>query len=311
MKKCPHCKADIEENARFCLYCMTPLEDKQALLPPKYNRKRWLVLLAAFLVLVLTAGGIWLVLGQNKPAMPDENRTTDSSASGGAVTPGGDPPVSNNTADASRENTPPDSQTNSDKTSGFTSPFVPPTAHTGSQGIPTTPGETVHTEPTTTDFSNSPTVPSSNVIYLYRQAKVGDDFIRHHPISENDIVITGVKTPSENGEYIIPAQIDGKTVIAIMGLAFCDETIKDTVKKVVVPTSVRTIRNYAFANCYHLTDIYFCGDAIYTDAHAFAQESKRKGTLTIHCSADCSDRNFRYYKNSVAGYGAVYQEWNG
>ena len=29
MKKCPFCDADIEDSARFCLYCMRPLTEKE------------------------------------------------------------------------------------------------------------------------------------------------------------------------------------------------------------------------------------------------------------------------------------------
>ena len=64
-----------------------------------------------------------------------------------------------------------------------------------------------------------------------------------------------------------------------------------------IPSSVKTIWNNAFANCYNLTDIYFKGNAIYTESNAFPEKSKRNGTLTIHCSANCSDRNYRYYKD--------------
>ena len=79
-----------------------------------------------------------------------------------------------------------------------------------------------------------------------------------------------------------------------------------------MPATVTTIWDYAFSTCYNLTDIYFCGDAIYTSPQAFAWEPRRTGTLTIHCSADCSDRNFRYYKDCADGsYDAVYEEWNG
>ena len=96
-----------------------------------------------------------------------------------------------------------------------------------------------------------------------------------------------------------------------MGLAFCDDNISSTVKTVIVPSSVKTIWNNAFANCYNLTDIYFCGNSIYTESNAFPETSRRNGTLTIHCSANCSDRNYRYYKNSASYYDAEYEEWNG
>ena len=131
-----------------------------------------------------------------------------------------------------------------------------------------------------------------------------------HANLENAVVITGVSVPSSNGEYIIPDTIDNKKVIAIMGLAFCDDNIKDTVKKVIVPASVKTIWGNAFANCYNLTDIYFCGNAIYVEGNAFAPKATRNETLTIHCSYDCSDRNSRYYRNSAAYYDANYEEWN-
>lgn len=120
-----------------------------------------------------------------------------------------------------------------------------------------------------------------------------------------------ISTASSTGEYTIPETIDGKKVIAIMGFAFCDDSIENTVKRVVVPATVKTIWNYAFADCYNLTDIYFCGNAIYVEGNAFANQANRTGTLTIHCSANCSDRNYRYYKNNASNYDALYEEWNG
>lgn len=121
-------------------------------------------------------------------------------------------------------------------------------------------------------------------------------------------MITGVSAPAENGIYTIPETLGGKRVIAIMGNAFCADNIKDTVKTVIVPATVRTIWNNAFASCYYLTDIYFLGDAIYTESNAFAAPAKRVGMLTIHCSANCTDRALRYYKNSASSYHAQYKE---
>ena len=53
MKKCPFCNAEIEENARFCLYCMNSFEEKQGIATPRENKRRRLMILIAVLVFVL------------------------------------------------------------------------------------------------------------------------------------------------------------------------------------------------------------------------------------------------------------------
>ena len=47
MKKCPFCGADIEDSARFCLYCMQSLTEKEQVLPHKKKRPQWLLIIAA------------------------------------------------------------------------------------------------------------------------------------------------------------------------------------------------------------------------------------------------------------------------
>ena len=79
MKKCPHCKAEIEENARFCLYCMTSLDEKQTVLPPK---RKWplpiiaaVMLLGLILLLACCVGGGMLretPHGKTQSLTPDE-----------------------------------------------------------------------------------------------------------------------------------------------------------------------------------------------------------------------------------------------
>ena len=134
----------------------------------------------------------------------------------------------------------------------------------------------------------------------------------HYTITENDIVITSVNTPSSNGVYMIPDKIDGKNVLAVMGLAFSASSVRDTVKTVVVPASVKTIWDNAFGACYGLTDVYLRGEAVYIRSNAFPDVSKRTGALTIHCSATCQNRNFYYYsKSSQSLFNADYKEWNG
>ena len=258
MKKCPKCKAEIQEEARFCLYCMTSFEEKQTIKTPKEN-KRWLYIVAIVLVVMLVATGSIIFAPKDNPNVVSNDILSDSTSGNSTI-----------------------SIENSTSSDGETESSV---------------------------SENSSAIPSE-VTYVYRDAKYGDDFSTSaNP--ENAVVITGVKTISPSGEYKIPDTIDGKTVVAIMGLAFCDEDISSTVEKVFVPSTIKTIWNYAFADCYNLTDIYFAGDSIYTESMAFPENSKRNGVLTIHCSANCSDRNFRYYKNSASNYDAEYVEWNG
>lgn len=64
MKQCPHCGAQLQEQARFCLYCMRSLEEKPNITPKLPRSRRWLpwviggiVLAAAVLIFLLSPGG--------------------------------------------------------------------------------------------------------------------------------------------------------------------------------------------------------------------------------------------------------------
>ncbi len=321
MKKCPKCKAEIEENSRFCLYCMTSFEEKQIIETKKKNR-RWLYIIAALLAF-LFLGFLVFLFSQN------ENSAKASKSSSKEAVASRD--VSDNKEQSSEfengkssdlsSNKTPDSSKNEDDTdnkiSGNTSDNkvsnapqnTLPSNNTSSGTTSKKPSSSNKTEENSGSGSSGP-IDLTSATYYYRDAKYGDDFLVSANL-ENAVVITGVKTPSADGKYEIPETLSGKRVIAIMPLAFCDNSVSNTVRTVVVPSSVKTIWNDAFATCYNLTDIYFKGNSVYTESQAFAQSSKRSGTLTIHCSAGCSDRNYRYYKNSASYYDAKYQEWNG
>ena len=328
MKKCPKCKAEIQEEARFCLYCMTSFEEKQTIETPEENNKRWLIIIAAVLVLVLMIVGIFLLAQKDRPNNEGNETSTNSSISSDLDTP-------DNTTSSEQKSS--DSQGNETSTSKSSNQTQTSSKNEGNTTNSSTSGnsQNSNTNSTTNSSSNSTSTNSTSssnktessntssststtttppqtttVTYIYRDAKYGDDFSVGADL-ENAVVITGVKTTAADGKYIIPETIDGKKVVAIMALAFCDDNISSTVKTVIVPSSVKTIWNNAFANCYNLTDIYFCGNSIYTESNAFPEVSKRNGTLTIHCSANCSDRNYRYYKNSASYYDAEYEEWNG
>ena len=51
MKLCPKCKAELDDNARFCLHCMTSLEEKEEIQPPMNRVRRWPLVLACVLLL--------------------------------------------------------------------------------------------------------------------------------------------------------------------------------------------------------------------------------------------------------------------
>lgn len=305
MKKCPKCKAEIQENARFCLYCMTSFEEKQTIETPKENNKRWLYIIAAVLVFALVFLSIFLFI-------PKENRSNGSNDNSSNTSISSDLDISADNGTTSREQQNSESESgnsqNNTTTNNTTTNNI--SANNATAGFSSSSNKTENYKSDNSSATTTTPSVTTTVTYSYRNAKYGDDFSVSTNL-ENCVVITGVKTASANGEYKIPDTIDGKKVIAIMALAFCDDSIHNTVKKVIVPSTVKTIWNNAFANCYYLTDIYFCGNSIYTEANAFPESSKRNGTLTIHCSENCSDRNFRYYKNSASNYDAEYAEWNG
>ena len=60
MKQCPFCKASIEEDARFCVYCMSSLDQKKEFFTTKRRRARPIIILSAiaavcFAIAVLAA----------------------------------------------------------------------------------------------------------------------------------------------------------------------------------------------------------------------------------------------------------------
>lgn len=315
MKKCPFCKADIEDNARFCLYCMKPLNEKEVM-PPPQRKMLWRPLAVAAMLLIALLVVILLI------PRGDLNRSSESTVEEGTSTgqitdsQTSDPTDegtqdtqnegSKSQADATLEenqndtgtpgtNQKPDQNQNIN-TQTPTESITPATNPTTST---TTPQENTQPEEMT-EASTPPETQKTEVVYTYRAARAGDDFNANYANTGNDIIITGISQPAADGVYDIPSYIDSKKVIAIAANAFS----KSNAKIVYIPATVKTIWNYAFAEC-AMTDIYFRGNAIYVESNAFSRP------LTIHCSANCSDRNFRYYKNSAASYGAIWEEWNG
>ena len=72
MIKCPYCGADIDGSARFCLYCMQSLVDKEQILLHKKKKPQWLLIIAAivatFLILVIIWFSNQMVSGNGMPS---------------------------------------------------------------------------------------------------------------------------------------------------------------------------------------------------------------------------------------------------
>ena len=319
MKKCPFCKAEIEENARFCLYCMTSLEEKQEIAISKGKNKRRLVVLAAVLVFVIVVFSICLALRKGSPnntsngassesqtllendsntSTNDANTIVDDSAQDNDLTAGSQAALSgeNGVNQNSTQSNPPANNANANNNPS-TNPTTGPT-NSGSTTDSTAPDNSTATQPK----------------YSYIEATIENTYPTGYGTvyaPENAIVITKVNYKEKSGNYVIPDSIDGKRVGAIMPFAFCDASISPTVKSVTLPQSVKTIWSNAFRDCYNLTDIYIKSGTIgiYTDA--FPETSKRANTLTIHCAKDCRNFDFYYYRNIAGDYDANYEEWDG
>lgn len=301
MKKCPFCKSDIEDNARFCLYCMKPLNQKEVILPPQTKKPRWfLVVIGICIVMLLTV----LFLAFRNPAKPSNEATGGESSARIESTTS---PNEETTRDTENDDMPQEDTPSVPEPTEITAPQTPndnppdtvTTPPTTPPAEPTEDPTQEPSEPVPTEEPTEPEIPVSSVIYTYRSAKAGDEYNAHYQNNGNDIVITGVAQQSPDGIYDIPSHIDGKRVIAIVANAFSDTNA--TV--VYIPDTMLSIWNYAFAGC-NLTDVYFRGEAIHVESYAFF------GSFTLHCSATCNDRNFRYYKDSASIYGATWQEWN-
>ncbi len=229
MKRCPYCKATLEDEARFCLYCMTSLDEKQVIVPAAHRRKAPLWGVTVLLTAALIAFLVW---------QPWMSGTASS----------------------------PSSQTDAPASAGNT------------------------------------------VQYSYRTAERYRDYNASADVAEDALAITGVTIPSASGVYVIPDTINGHPVYKVDGLAFSDEAVRDTVKTVVFSPSVHKVDDEAFAACRNLTDVYYCGEAIFVSGFAYPAPEELNGTLTIHCSEDCHDYRFRYHKDQTV---YAYREWNG
>lgn len=98
MKECPFCKAQIEDNARFCLYCMKPLVEKETI-PPQKKDMRWLFVVAGVMITI----ALILLLPDRKPVKPQKPSAATPGST--AATVQTEIPTTGTTADSAQEST--------------------------------------------------------------------------------------------------------------------------------------------------------------------------------------------------------------
>lgn len=379
MKKCPFCGAVIEEDARFCLYCMKELEEKavidgkQSFLQTYKTRLIFLCTAALLLLVVLllisrgpdsgqttvsdgassdaeqqqantssvsalesSDGSSGAGYGESAPVSnaessdgsPAESSHTgnavgadepskESSHTGNAESSGGSSEESNSVSNAENSDESPEESSHA---SASESPGEP---SGGSSHIESSENTSTE-EPTSSDppaeSTDPPPVqlPAEQVQYTYRDAQFYNlidaaDGANKGLLAQNAVVITGVETAAKSGVYVIPDQIDGKKVVAMMEGAFSDPEICSTVKKIVFPASIHSVwENFQY--CSNLTDLYFSGKSVVVDLYTFSL-IPNKQQLTVHGASDC----VCYYgsigkttlKERAAQFGIRFQTWNG
>jgi hypothetical protein len=157
--------------------------------------------------------------------------------------------------------------------------------------------------------------------YSYRDAVPSDDFKGYTSITDNAAVVTGIIAPDENGVYYVPDMIDGRKVIAVTAEFSANIELATTVKKIVIPSTVRTVWAGSLSNCVNMTDVYLCGTGtehcIEFEIKALPDVTLRNFEITFHYDPECCGRDYFFLKIGRApsthpdyAYQAKYEEWD-
>lgn len=310
MKKCPKCKAELQEEARFCLYCMTSLEEKHPSKTINEQDKRWLIvaIVAVFIAIA------FCILFFVSNTMPSERSGQESAVSSDIVSL----PESNTAsiAETSQQSNPPSEEVSQQS---LASSMAEISSNVNSSKDVSSDEDYSSKENSSVSVSSEDTQSTTTPVviepkYSYIPATMENVYpIRYAipPDLSNVVVITKVEYIEPSGNYVVPEYIDGKKVAAIMPYAFTDDEISPTVKSVSLPATIKSIWNNAFSGCYNLTDLYLKSRAVEIYVDTFPAVSERSGVLTFHCSRDCRDFNYYYYRNISDKFDALYEEWNG
>lgn len=241
MKKCPYCNAVIEENARFCIYCMKTLNEKQIINSQKPIKKTVVIsIISAVLVFALIVICSFFP-NTNNPAFPSINSDSIVNDSSQNFDSSFSEDSSENTEN--NESQYQTSSSNSNSKNNFTSNTITSNNTTTSSSSSSSSSSN---SSSSGNVENSSDQSSGNNSSNNGETETSDLLqALTYQISKNEIEILQCDTELK-GDIIIPQEIDGIPVVRITRQAFIN---CNKITSIVIPESVRQINTEAFKNC--------------------------------------------------------------
>lgn len=200
MKQCPFCGADIEDSARFCLYCMTSLTEKEQILVHKKKKPQGLLILAA-----IVGAAIILLLLLSRQNTPDAENQTQNTTQTLSTTEADTTPTTQATTEPTVEETEP--------TQAATQPAEKPTRPTEQGNISTKPSTQPTTQPTEPE-----TEPTEPHIHSFHLKYTTEEFLQSEATCECPAIYYYSCTCGQKGEDIfLSGNAKGHTLITLEG----------------------------------------------------------------------------------------------
>lgn len=211
MKQCPFCGADIEDNAQFCLYCMTSLTEKEQISSHPNRKSQGLLILAilvgVFFILAFLFFGIQFM--QNRASQSDTPGTTLSSDPTETITA---PTIQATTMPETQATTEPTVE-ETEPTQAATQPAEKPTRPTEQGNISTKPSTQPTTQPTEPE-----TEPTEPHIHSFHLKYTTEEFLQSEATCECPAIYYYSCTCGQKGEDIfLSGNAKGHTLITLEG----------------------------------------------------------------------------------------------
>lgn len=318
MKVCPKCKAELEDHARFCLRCMTSLDEKTPIPQPARKRRLWpFALIFAALVLAVTC--IWRfapaeepsVAVPGSPAAPTQAAVPTTTAPQPTETAGTTTPAAGSTIQYitvyPQGGTYVPAGTTTATTPTSSTPSTPSTSTTKPTGNSTnTTQPTQATKPPVSTMPPNTAIMPNGVAYTYREKNKAEIALGACWYGAADgVVITGVSSPSPDGIYEIHRDMtlaDGSTfrIAGVDSYAFAG-----TNARYVSLLSIRFVHENAFYGC-PMERLYIC-DSLYFHQNACAG-CPEGFTMATEAGLTTDFYTGNIFEFSAAYYGAVWEE---